>query len=434
MSAPTNKIKPAERAAVLSSLHAGVVPRVGQHLIQVGRQAELDAIAKDLETVADGGSSFRLLIGDYGSGKTFFLNRIRTMAFEKKFVTVHADLTPEIRLRGSDGQARALYSNLMSNISIRARPDGRAMSAIVEQFVNEVQRESALRDISTGKLIEQRLEALSELTNGYAFAKVVGLYWKAHETMDEHLKASAIQWLRAGFNTRTEANNELKLRDIIDDDNFHDNLKLMALFVRQAGFKGLMVCLDEMVNLYKLTNKQARDSNYETLLGILNDSLQGNAAGLGFVFGGTPEFLTDTRRGLFSYPALSSRLADNPFSRAGLVDYTAPVIRLANLSRADLYQLMVNIRHVQAAGDLNAYLLPDQALHQFLEIGQQRLGDAYFGTPRNTARDFTALLSILEGNPQTDWCSALAAMEMKSELDQEAWPEENLAATAGSMK
>jgi len=206
----------------------------------------------------------------------------------------------------------------------------------------------------------------------------------------------------------------------VDDANFYDQIKLLARFVRLAGFSGILICLDEMVNLYKLPHSQARNANYEQILRILNDSLQGGAEGCGWLLGGTPEFLMDPRRGLFSYPALASRLEENSFAaRAGLADYTGPVLRLARLTPEDLYILLTKLRHVFAGGDPDQYLVPDQALIAFMEHCNQRIGDAYFRTPRTTTRAFIDFLSTLEQNPQADWKNLVGHVDVAPDRGDE---------------
>jgi hypothetical protein len=410
-------IRPRERDAVLQSLRAGVVPRIGQHLIQAGRLKEIEGLLKDIERCADGGSAIRFVIGAYGSGKTFFLNLVRSIALEKRMVTVHADLSPDRRLQASGGQARSLYSELMRNISTRAKAEGGAMNSIVERFVTEVLKESRQNGHAPEALIHQRLEQLSEMTGGYDFAEVIACYWRGHDTGNEQLKADAIRWLRAEFTTKTDARAALGVRTIIDDQNFYDHLKLMTRFVRLAGFSGLMVFLDEMVNLYKIANTQSRCANYEQILRILNDSLQGAAVGLGILMGGTPEFLMDTRRGLYSYAALQSRLAENTFAKDGMVDFSSPVLRLSSLTPEDFYLLISKIRHVQASGDSQNYLLPDDGLHLFMEHCEKRIGEAYFRTPRTTITSFVNLLSVLEQNRQAEWRELLDGVTVNEDKD-----------------
>ena len=315
-----NAIRAKDRDALLQSLRAGVVPRAGQHLIQVGRSQELASLIRDIERVGERGSAFRLVIGEYGSGKTFFLNLVRSVAMEKKLVTASADLNPDRRLHATGGQARSLYAEMMRNLSTRMRPDGGAMGGVVENFVSGVMQEAKSAGENPESVIHEKLASLSELVGGYDFAQAVAAYWRGHDTGNDALKQDAIRWLRGEFTTRTDARQALGVRTIVDDGNFYDQLKLFARFTRLAGYGGLLVCLDEMVNLYKLPSPQARASNYEQILRILNDSLQGACEGLGFLLGGTPEFLMDTRRGLYSYPALQSRLAENTFARDGLVD------------------------------------------------------------------------------------------------------------------
>ncbi|WP_122582958.1 ATP-binding protein [Pseudomonas viridiflava] len=419
-------IRARDRDAVIQSLRAGVVPRVGQHLIQVGRVGELDALIKDINRLAEGGSAFRIVIGEYGAGKTFFLNLVRGIAMERKLVTLHADLNPDRRLHASGGQARSLYAELAKNMSTRTKPDGGALQGIVEKFISQAKTEAKSKGIESEAVIRQYLAELTEMVNGYDFAEVIAAYCRGFEDGNEQLKADAIRWLRGEFTTKTDARAALGVRSCIDDASIYDQLKLLSRFVRLAGFGGLMVCLDELVNLYKLANTQARNANYEQILRILNDSLQGSTDGLGFVLGGTPEFLMDTRRGLYSYPALQSRLAENTFAKAGYVDLSGPVIRLTSLTPEDFYVLLQNLRNVYACGDPEKYLLPDEALPIFIDHCGQRLGEAYFRTPRTTITAFINLLAVLEQNPGTHWRTLLDAVEIarddggRSDLDVEA--------------
>lgn len=413
----TTPIRPKDRDAVIQSLRAGVVPRIGQHLIQVGRVNEIAALIKDIERIADNGSSIRFVIGEYGSGKTFFLNLVRAIALEKRLVTAHADLNPDRRLHATGGQARSLYAELMRNISTRSKPDGGAMQSIVERFVTEALKEAKASGKNPETVIHEKLDILSEMVGGYDFAHVIAGYWKGHDTGNEQLKSDAIRWLRAEFTTKTDARNALGVRTIIDDGSFYDHMKLMSRFVRLAGFEGILVCLDELVNLYKLSNVQARNSNYEQILRILNDSLQGTAVGLGIIMGGTPDFLLDTRRGLYSYSALQSRLAENTFAIKGLVDYSGPVLRLSNLTPEDFYILLGKIRHVFAYGQPNDYLIPDEGLKAFMEHCSQRIGDAYFRTPRNTITSFVNLLSVLEQNSNISWQGVLGTVNIAPDIN-----------------
>lgn len=412
MNAP---IRPKERDAVVQSLRAGVVPRTGQHLIQVGRMREIETLVSDMVRIADGGSSFRLVIGEYGAGKTFFLNLVRSIAMEKKLVVASADLNPDRRLHASGGQARSLYAELMRNLATRTKPDGGALGGIVEKFIATAKSEAKETGRSTEAVIRQNLEHLTELVNGYDFADVVAAYYRGFEEGNEQLKSDAVRWLRGEFTTKTDAKAALGVRTYVDDAAVYDQIKLMARFVRLAGFSGLLVSLDELVNLYKLSNTQARNANYEQILRILNDSLQGTAVGLGFTLGGTPEFLLDTRRGLYSYPALQSRLAQNTFSSSELVDFSGPTVRLSSLSPEDFYVLLQKLRHVYAAGDATKYLLPDQGIASFMEHCSKRIGETYFRTPRTTITSFINLLAVLEQNPGTQWQTLLGGLEIAAD-------------------
>ncbi|HCH0721616.1 TPA: ATP-binding protein [Vibrio parahaemolyticus] len=410
------KIRAKERDAIIQSLKSGVTPKVGIQHIQVGRVNELKALLQDIERISDGGSAFRLIIGEYGSGKTFFLSVVRAIALERKLVTVNADLSPDRRMHASAGQARNLYSELMRNMSTRNKPDGNALTSVVEKFITETRKEADRTGKSINTVIHEKLSSISDLVGGYDFAKVIEAYWIGHEEDNDTQKANAIKWLRAEYSTKTDARKDLGVRTIISDTSFYDALKIMSLFVRQAGYQGLLVNLDEMVNLYKLNNTTARTSNYEQILRILNDCLQGTTEYLGFLLGGTPEFLLDPRKGLYSYEALQSRLAGNNFAKqAGLIDYSSPALHLASLTPEELYILLKNLRHVYAEGDESRYLVPDESLMAFLKHCSQTIGDAYFRTPRNTIKAFLDMLAVIDQNPTISWNNLVSSVGIKED-------------------
>jgi hypothetical protein len=410
-------IRPKDRDALIQALRAGVVPNIGQHLIQVGRASEIESLLKDLERVAVGGTAFRLVIGEYGSGKTFFLNLIRSIGLEKKLVATSADLNPDRRLHGSGGQARSLYAELAKNLSTKSKPEGGALAGIVEKFIYTAEGEARSKSVGVDVVIHEKLERLSEMVNGYDFAHVIETYWKASRDNNQDLKANAIRWLRGEYTTKTDARNALGVRTFVDDASFYDQLKLMSLFIRLSGFTGLLVCLDEMVNLYKLSSRQARESNYEQILRMLNDTLQGNVEGLGFLLGGTPEFLNDTRRGLFSYSALQSRLAENMFAKsAGVIDFNHPVLKLSSLTPEDFFVLLGKIQTVYVYGDEARSLIPEDGQKAFMNHCYQRIGEAYFRTRRTTITSWVNLLSVLEQNPSLDWQQLTGQIEVKKDM------------------
>ena len=408
------RIRTRERDTIIQALRAGVVPRVGLQHLQVGRARETEELVRDIERISEGGSAIRFVIGEYGSGKTFFLNLIRLVAMEKGLVVLSADITPDRRLHGTGGQARGLYAEMARNTSTRSRPEGGAMASVVERFATQAISTSDNTGQEAGNVIREKLAHLEEMTGGYDFATVIARYWEGFDTGNEDLKSGALRWLRGEYATRTDARRDLDVRTIVDDASIYDHLKLLSLFVREAGYRGLLVSLDEMVNLYKIVSSQARQSNYEQLLRILNDVLQGPARNLGFIMGGTPEFLMDTRRGLYSYQALQSRLAENAFARDGMVDLSGPVIRLANLSPEDMYVLLSNIRRVMQ-NEKNA--VPDEALTAFMAHCSGRIGNAYFRTPRNTVKEFVNMLSVLDQNPGTQWQALIGSVNPEEDID-----------------
>lgn len=410
-------IRPKERDVIIQALNAGVVPRVGLRHVQVGRAAEVEALLKDIDRVAGGGSAFRLIVGEYGSGKTFFLNLVRAIALERKLIVAHADLSPDRRLHATGGQARNLYAELMRNLSTRTKPSGGALESVVERFVSDAVQSASAEGRPVDGEINRRLAPLRDLVSGYDFANVVTAYWRAGEDSNDALREASVRWLRGEYGTKTEARQALDVRSIIDDASVYDYLKLMARFAVAAGYKGLLVSIDEMVNLFKLQSGQARRANYEQVLRMLNDVLQGEAGHLGLVLGGTPEFLTDQRRGLYSYEALQGRLAENQFATDGFVDLSSPVVRLQALTPEELYVLLGNIRRVFAGGDESSALVPEEALEAFMRHCSERIGDAYFRTPRNTIKAFVNLLSVLEQNPDAQWRERLGATEVERDAE-----------------
>jgi len=416
------KLKLREREAIIQSLSTGVVPRIGLEHIQVGRKNEVSAILSDLEKIQNGGATVRFIIGRYGSGKSFFLNLCRIVALEKKFVVAQADISLERRLYSSDNQARALYAELIHNFAVRAKPEGGALRGLIERWMSDLDQRLKNEGKNNEEILQQipkELICLQDYVSGYDFATVLGKYFEGYQKGDDALMASAIRWLSGEYSTKTEARQDLGVRTIIEDDNIYDYLKLWGRFVRMAGYSGLLVNLDELAVLsHRLNNSQARNSNYETLLHIVNDCNQGNVSGIGFIFAGTDECLKDQRRGLVSYGALASRLTQkSDFNVAGLKDFSNPVIELENLSKEDTYVLLCNIRNVFAYDDPAKYLIPDQGIEGFLQHCQKTLGAEFFMTPRDIVRSYVRMLSIIEQNPGTSWEVLLNTIPVEKTAD-----------------
>ena len=411
-------IRTKERETIIQSLRSGVVPKVGLQHIQVGRNDELKSFIKDLETIADGGSSFRLVIGDYGSGKTFFLSLVRSIALEKGLVTMNADLSPSKRLYGNEGQARRLLADLVTSLSTRTKQDGNALTNVLEKFISIAQEKAETERVEISYVIKNMLNELNDFPNGHSFAFIIYKYWEAFDTGNDALKNCVLKWLKGEYATKTDTMRDLGIRDFINDASFFNTLKLYSVLVKKAGYKGLLVNLDEMVNLYKAAHGTSRKMNYEEILGILNNTLQGIVSNIGFIMSGTPEFLTDTRRGLYSYEALRSRLAENDFSKQlGVVDYNSTVLRLSSLSKEELYVLLKNLRNVFACGIKEDYLVPDEALVAYMNYCFNKIGDSYFRTPRNTIKGFLDLLSILEQYPSLKWDDVIEKIKIEKDIE-----------------
>lgn len=406
-----------ELQALVQALRAGVVPAAGQQHIQVGRLAEVQAFLTDMQRVASvvsddvaergAGSAFRVLIGEYGSGKTFFLGLVKSMALEKKFVVLQADLTPERRLHATSGQARLLYAEALRSMSTRAKPQGGALTSVLDRLVQRCHEEAAEQGLTFEAVWQAKLSVLRAEVLGHDFCSVLDRYAQSVVNKDEAVTQAALRWLRGEYPTRTEARQALGVRSIIDDATVYDHLKLWAQLVRLAGYAGLWVQFDELVNLYKLAHVPARNANYEQVLRMLNDTLQGRAPGLGIVLAGTPEFLLDTRRGMHSYPALQSRLPDISLV-AGLRDLNAPVLRLAALSAEEYFLLLQKVERVSAAqGEQALPALSAEDLRQFMDKCLVWYGPSFFQTPRKSIVRFMQCLSMREQYPQMSWSQLL---------------------------
>lgn len=398
-------VKPRERNAILQSLSAGVVPRIGLEHIQVGRKDELNVLIDDLRLITEDAASIRFVIGRFGSGKSFFLNLIRTVALEQKFVTLQADITLDRRFHSTGGHAVALYTELIQNMSTRVKPTGNAMPSVVETFVSNIHRNMPQETDSDQfeEAVLKELRPLLDFTHGASFVKVMARYVEGFAKMNDDLVDCAKRWLRGEYGTRTEARQDLGVRDIVEDNHLYDILKVWAAFVRIAGYRGLFVNLDELVVISeRLNNSTARSRNYEVILQILNDCLQGGASGIGFCLAGTEDFLTDSRRGLYSYEALRTRLQETAYAQDGVIDPTSPVIRLKPLTQEELFVLLERIHRVHVDSKSDHSLIDQDGIVKFMKATAQRMGAEYFLTPRDVVRDFISLLNAIERSPGAD--------------------------------
>jgi len=395
---------------VLKSLRAGVVPADHIDLIQVGRAGEQATLAKDILHISKGGSSVRFVTGAYGTGKTFIGELTRQQGIKQGLVVASAALSPDKRLQARTGETRNLYSALVRSFSTKARPDGTALVNIVERFILTTLREAHVNNVGPEQHIAFRLGDFEELAGGFDFIKVIQRYWLGLENQDEALKSTALRWLRGEFSSLTDARAALGVRSIIDYRNFFSGLKMLCQFVRMAGYPGLLICLDEMVALHELSHKQARINNFNEILNIVNDCLQGQVQGMGFVFLGTPEFVYDDKKGLFSMPALKSRLAPNVMAKNGLKDVSGPVIELQPLQEMEMDDLLHKLRDLQAYGNAKDYLIDDMELWALLLQCRTVYGDQYFLNPRLAIKTMLDLLAVSEQNPQADVAQLIAAI------------------------
>ena len=413
-------------AVILNSLKGGVVPRIGLPYITVGREVEIRALLTDLDLIADGGASFRFLVGRYGAGKSFLLQTIRTHAMGEDFVVADADLSPERRLQGGQGQGLATYRELIRNLSTKTRPEGGALGLVLDRWVARIREATGDGDVEAQA--RASVANLEELVHGFDFVRMLMMYVRADTEGDDEAKSCVMRWLRGEYRTKTEARTDLGCSTIITDDDWYDYVKLFATFLTNAGYRGLLVLIDELVNLYKIPNAITRQYNYEKILTMYNDTLQGKAHHLGIIMGGTPTSIEDRRRGVFSYEALRSRLTQGRFAREDMRDMLAPIIRLHPLTHEELLVLIEKLAQIHAGyfGYENA--VTDEDLAAFLQIEFGRVGADTHLTPREVIRDFIELLDIAYQNPDQ---SLSALLRDEGAIAGAAGPADGNGATTG---
>ncbi|MBD5647652.1 MAG: ATP-binding protein [Desulfovibrio sp.] len=394
---------------LVNSLKGGVVPRVGLPYVTVGRKEEIEALLHDVDIIAEGGASFRFISGKYGSGKSFLLQTIRNHVLAKNFVVLDADLSPERRLQGTRGQGLATYKELIANMSTKTRPEGGALSLVLDRWINNVQQEAAAKaglavtDPAVAPLVEKKIAAimasLKEMVHGFDFARLMTLYYEAYVTGNEEMKALVLKWFRGEYTTKTEARRDLGVNIIITDDDWYDYLKLFATFLRQAGYAGMLILIDELVNIFKIPNAVTRQYNYEKILTMYNDTMQGRASHMGIILCATPQALEDPRRGVYSYEALRSRLAEGRFAGEHK-DLLSPVIRLQALTQEEMLVLVEKLADIHAQLYSYERRIGQEDMVAFIEIEYGRVGADEHITPREIIRDFIEVLDILYQNPK----------------------------------
>ena len=427
-----DNVKPKEATAIINSLLGGVVPKLGVQHITVGRSPEIAAFLQALTDVKNGHSMVKFWIGDFGSGKSFMLHLLNTVALKQKFVVANADFTPENRLYANDGKAVALYSAIMDNIAVQTKPEGGALATLLEKWIEQVMSKTALDyDIPLTSIRDQehlpRVQAaimatIQELTDvgGFDFGTVVMKYYEGYSTDNDLLRRNALKWLKGEYRTKTEARQDLGVREIINDVNYYDMLKNFCRLFVSMGYSGFMINLDEAINLYKISTSVSREKNYEKILTIYNDCFQGKVSNFFLNFAGTREVLENERRGLFSYQALKSRLEINKFETNELRDFAQPVIRLLPLSHNEVFVLLQKLKEIFDFNYKSELAIADTDIEAFMEEMFNKPGASEFLTPREVIRDFLNILSLLRQNPGLDKRKLFSDIQIRDERPNES--------------
>ena len=419
-------------SAVINSLKGGVVPRTGLPYIAVGRETEINALLHDVDIISDGGASFRFIMGKYGSGKSFLLQTIRNYVMDKNFVVADADLSPERRLQGTKGQGLATYKELIRNMSTKTKPEGGALTLILDRWISSVQSRTAAEceldptDPELVKKVEKNIyeviNSLNEMVHGFDFSKLLTIYYRSYVNGDDESKAKVVKWFRGEYVNKTEARSELGVNIIITDDDWYEYIKLFAFFLKQAGYNGMLILIDELVNIYKIPHSITRQYNYEKILTMYNDTLQGKAKYLGIIMCGTPQCIEDTRRGIYSYEALRSRLSEGRFGRDDMKDMLAPVIKLVPLTYEEMLILIEKLADIHSQLFDYEQTITEEDMVNFIKIEYGRIGANKNITPREVIRDFIELMNIVYQNPTVNMTELLNSESFeyaKTELEDD---------------
>ena len=419
-------------SAVINSLKGGVVPRTGLPYIAVGRETEINALLHDVDIISDGGASFRFIMGKYGSGKSFLLQTIRNYVMDKNFVVADADLSPERRLQGTKGQGLATYKELIRNMSTKTKPEGGALTLILDRWISSVQSRTAAEceldptDPEFVKKVEKNIyeviNSLNEMVHGFDFSKLLTIYYRSYVNGDDESKAKVVKWFRGEYVNKTEARSELGVNIIITDDDWYEYIKLFAFFLKQAGYNGMLILIDELVNIYKIPHSITRQYNYEKILTMYNDTLQGKAKYLGIIMCGTPQCIEDTRRGIYSYEALRSRLSEGRFGRDDMKDMLAPVIKLVPLTYEEMLILIEKLADIHSQLFDYKQTITEEDMVNFIKIEYGRIGANKNITPREVIRDFIELMNIVYQNPTVNMTELLNSESFeyaKTELEDD---------------
>ncbi len=408
---------------LMNALSSGVVPRRGLEYIAVGRKKETETFVNDLEDTAAGGGAFRFLSGRFGNGKSFMTQMIRNYAMDKGFVVMDADLSINRRLTGSKREGLNTYRELVKNTAVRTRPDGGSMEPILQNWIQDIadavsEEEGIDSDDVSSDAIAKRMRSatssMSCLQNYQDFIKALTDYCKGFRAGDEDIYA--LKWLKGECELKTESRKNIGINNLIDDSNWYDFIKLWAELSARLGYKGLVVFFDEAVVLYKLQNKASRSNNYERLLTMFNDIMQGKSSHLSMYVCGTPEFIEDSNRGLYSYEALRSRLISGRFEN-GYDNYLGPVINLRPLTNEEIFVLLRTIRdlHAQRYGYESG--VTDEMLERYLKVVLASVISTSMITPREITRDLIGLLDTMHQNPQTRFDDMISGRRVEPDSD-----------------
>lgn len=405
-------ISPREAASIIDALTAGVVPNSGIRSIVVGRDKEVSAIVESLKNVADGQNVMKFWIGEFGSGKSFMFHLMKAIALKMKFVVASADFNPDIRVYSNDGKSVALYRQLMNNLSIQTKPDGGALTILLEKWIGNIVTEvssenkispSELQLPENNYLVEVKIsQIINSMTDagGFDIGLVISRYFQGYIKGNDQLRRNALKWLQGEYVSKIEARQALGVHEIVNDQNYFDILCCLSKLFVSMGYAGFLINMDEAINLYKIPLSPMREKNYEKLLSFYNYCYQGNGKNMFINVAGTKDFLYNERRGLYSYEALRTRLMPNKYTSKSVIDFSQPVIVIEPIGMEDILILLNNLRDIFNLRHNSNLEITDEQVVMFMEELYNRPGASEFLLPRDVIRDFLNILSTLRQNPQ----------------------------------
>lgn len=390
---------------IIDSLRNGTVPAEGTENIAVGIDEELTEIQDQIERTREDKSAFKFIIGDYGSGKTFFSTSVREMAYDKKFVVSSVVISQETPLH----KFEELYRKIMEGMRTSENKKIPAFNFILEEWLLNIEdkvieiegldpyEDSKKFQIEMNKRINEELMIVGSIAA--SFANAIRAFYKAKYEGDTVLAQGAVAWLK-GDNVRAELKSKLGVIGTITRENSFEFFRALLQMIKTAGYEGLMIILDEVETVQKLVRKDMRSAAYENLRFFIDESDRNSFPSCFFLYTGTTD-LMESEKGFKSLEPLYQRIKVEREKGDKFKNLRQPVMFLDGLNRDRLYEVACRVRNIH--GQVYSWMPNDKLTDDFIKrlINDMTLG---FGGEINIGpRGFLrTLIDILDKSQMYD--------------------------------